>query len=60
MVSRINKAEDTIPWLQAGLLAFKHAMLCKRLIFRDPQVRVSEAEENGISQPWSTRKHGFS
>eukprot|EP00435_Cladocopium_sp_Y103_P018679 s1847_g4.t1 len=28
---------DAIHWLQAGLLAFKHAVLCKRLIFRDPQ-----------------------
>jgi hypothetical protein len=40
--------EDAIPWLQAGLLAFKHAVLCKRLVCRDPQVRVLEAEEKSL------------
>lgn len=37
VVAKPKNDDDAIPWLQAGLLAFKHAVLCKRLVCRDPQ-----------------------
>ncbi|CAL1133769.1 unnamed protein product [Cladocopium goreaui] len=37
VVAKQKNDDDAIPWLQAGLLAFKHAVLCKRLVCRDPQ-----------------------
>jgi len=37
MVAKPKRDDDGMMWLQAGLLAFKHALLCKRLTCVEPQ-----------------------